>query len=126
MELTYKVMQSLQELGLQPKKEDFGIIFRYQMLNYIYIEDEDDEKYFSLNIPFIFEVDEDNEHDVLKAADMVNKELKVVKIVLKDGHVWISFEAKMPDLDEMEEFVGSAVAGLHCANTKFFEFLKEV
>lgn len=43
MKLVDKVMVELQKLGLLPQKEEFGIAFKYQMVNYIYLDNDDEE-----------------------------------------------------------------------------------
>ena len=70
------VMEVLQKQGFLPQREDFGIMFKYQMINFLYLFDENDETYFSMYVPYIFEVDDENIDDVLKAINIINKKVK--------------------------------------------------
>ena len=63
MKMIDKVMEVLQKQGLLPQREEFGIIFKYQMANFLYLFEENDENYFSMYMPYIFEVDEENIDD---------------------------------------------------------------
>ncbi len=64
MKMTDKVLAELQKQGFLPQREDFGIVFKYQMVNYLYFENKDDDEYFNLYIPYIFDVDKENMADV--------------------------------------------------------------
>lgn len=122
-----RVMEELLNLGLQPKRTDFGIMFNYQMATYIYLEDKGDEDYFALYIPHIFDVDSENRADVFVAANAVNHDFKVVKITVNDdGNVWACFEESLPkDADIGEDLVHLAVVMLSQARQRFYDKLKE-
>lgn len=125
MKLIDKVMKELQEQGFLPKREEFGIAFKYQMTYYICLEDEEDEDYFSLYAPYIFEVDSENMSDVFVAINAVNNAMKVIKLVVNDDHVWACFEEKLPKDANLEEIVPYAVVTLSRARQQFYEQLKK-
>ena len=126
MKMIDTVMEVLQKQGLLPQREEFGIIFKYQMANFLYLFEENDENYFSMYMPYIFEVDEENIDDVLKAINIVNNEMKVLKLVVNDDNVWCCFEEKLTKNTDLEEIVSYAVISLFQAQIKFFESLKKV
>ncbi|MBR5778174.1 MAG: hypothetical protein IKY22_06940 [Bacteroidales bacterium] len=126
MKMIDKVMEVLQKQGLLPQREEFGIIFKYQMLNFLYLFEENDENYFSMYMPYIFEVDDENIDDVLKAINIVNNEMKVLKLVVNDDNVWCCFEEKLTENTDLEEIVSYAVVSLFQAKINFFKRLKEV
>lgn len=120
------VMEVLQKQGFLPQREDFGIMFKYQMTNFLYLFDENDETYFSMYVPYIFEVDDENIDDVLKAINIINNEMKVLKLVVNANNVWCCFEEKLTENTDIEEIVSFAVVSLSQSQIKFFERLKEV
>ena len=126
MKMIDKVMEVLQKQGLLPQREEFGIIFKYQMLNFLYLFEENDENYFSMYMPYIFEVDEENIDDVLKVINIVNNEMKVLKLVVNDDNVWCCFEEKLTENTDLEDIVSYAVVSLFQAKINFFKRLKEV
>ena len=74
MKTTEMVMKFLKEQGFCPVvDEDNGnIIFKYQMSTFIFFNNDEDEEFFQLAFPGIYDVDEDNRELVLEAADKVN------------------------------------------------------
>lgn len=120
------VMEVLQKQGFLPQREDFGIMFKYQITNFLYLFDENDETYFSMYVPCIFEVDDENIDDVLKAINIINNEMKVLKLVVNANNVWCCFEEKLTENTDIEEIVSFAVVSLFQSQIKFFERLKEI
>lgn len=126
MRMIDNVMEVLQKQGFLPQREDFGIMFKYQITNFLYLFDENDETYFSMYVPYIFEVDDENIDDVLKAINIINNEMKVLKLVVNANNVWCCFEEKLTENTDIEEIVSFAVVSLSQSQIKFFERLKEV
>lgn len=126
MKMIDNVMEVLQKQGFLPQREDFGIMFKYQITNFLYLFDENDETYFSMYVPCIFEVDDENIDDVLKAINIINNEMKVLKLVVNANNVWCCFEEKLTENTDIEEIVSFAVVSLTQSQIKFFERLKEV
>ena len=77
MKTVEKVFEALKNEGLVPVMENFGISFKFQMTNYVYMEDENDESFFNLLIPNIYDVSEENEQEVLRAINNVNNSMKL-------------------------------------------------
>lgn len=124
MKTIEKVFEALKSEGLVPTMEEFGIAFRFQMTNYIYMQDENDEEFFNMLIPNIFEVNEENEYDVLRAVNTVNNSMKVVKLVISGDSVWICFENELDAEHHLEGIIPFAVATLYQARQRFYEALK--
>ena len=57
MEMIDKIMAALKSEGFQPKMDDVSVTFKYQMIDYLHIKDEDNQ-YLNLYIPSIFQVDD--------------------------------------------------------------------
>lgn len=105
MKTSEMVFEYLKQQGLVPKfDDDNDIIFKYQMLTFIFFNDEEDQQFFRLAIPGIFKVTEENRIAVLEAINEVNKTMKVVKLLIPNDDVWASTEIMMdstPVLDDL-------------------------
>lgn len=119
MKMNEKVLLELKKLGLMPEEHETNIIFKYQMLSYLYLNDEEDENYYAMYIPCIQEVTEENEYEILKAMNECNNSMKSVKLVINDGQVWIGFELRLPPDADLNELVEHTVRGLYAASVKF-------
>lgn len=120
-----KTKEELTRQGLVYETEEYGLTFKYQMVTYLYLYDKSDDEFFSLYVPYIFDVDEQNELAVLKAMNAINNSIKVIKLVINDGSVWVCFEDELPRDAVIEDILPYAVAGLFKARTQFYEMLKE-
>ena len=125
----------LAEEGFRPHETEFGIAFKYEGFNFLYFKDEDDEQYFRLMMPAIFEVTEDNEDMILKAMNEVNSNIKVVKLYTmdmededgkKDVNVWVAFEILADTTPELGDIVPRAIALLQGARIAFLAKLEEI
>lgn len=126
MNLKEMMMQYLREEGFCPKEEDFGLAFKCEGLNFMFIHDEDDEQYFRLMMPGIFDVTEENLPAVLLAMNKVNSELKVVKLYTPvPDSVWVGFEAIVDSTPVLGDFVPRGIGMLRAARRKFYEAIQE-
>lgn len=123
MKLVDKVMVELQKLGLLPQKEEFGIVFKYQMVNYIYL-DNDDEEYIKIYIPSMMNVDDDDLGMVLTILNLLNNKMKVIKFVVEDGTVWSCYEMRVHDGVSLGDMIEHAVDGLYMSYLQFNDLLK--
>jgi hypothetical protein len=119
MKMNEKVLLELKKLGLMPEEHEGNILFRYQMLSYLYLKDDDDENYYALYMPCVQEVTEENECEVLKVMNECNNSMKSVKLVNNDGQVWIGYELRLPPDADLSELVEYTVRGLYGAKMKF-------
>lgn len=119
MKMNEKVLLELKKLGLMPEEHEGNLLFRYQMLSYLYLNDEDDENYYAMYMPYVQEITEDNEYEVLKVMNECNNSMKSVKLVNNDGNVWIGYELRLPPDADLSELVEHTVRGLYGAKMKF-------
>ena len=59
------VFDYLKDQGLCPQLKEEVIVFKYQMCTFIYFVDDDDEKFFRLALPGIYDVTEWRRHSSL-------------------------------------------------------------
>ena len=135
MDLKKLMINFLAEEGFRPHETDFGIAFKYEGFNFLYLKDDDDEQYFRLMMPAIFEVTEDNEEMVLKAMNDVNSNIKVVKLYTMDMEdenqktettVWVAFEILADTTPELGDIVPRAISLLLGARIAFLAKLEEI
>ena len=125
MKLVDKVMVELQKLGLLPQKEEFGIVFKYQMVNYIYL-DNDDEEYIKIYIPNVMDVEDEHLVLILAMLNTVNNRMKVVKLVVNEDQIWCCFEAKVYQDDNLADMIETAVEALYVSYQQFNDLTKEM
>lgn len=110
--------------GLQPQERDFGYYFRYQMRNFFIEYDQEDEQYLRVIMPGIYEVDENNLVDVLTAANVVDRDRKVVKCFVLDEDVHVATELLIDATPNLGDIVPRALGMLLGAQECFNKALK--
>ena len=126
MNLNELMLNYLREEGFCPKEEEFGIAFKCEGLNFVFFYDEDDDQYFRLMMPAIFDVTEENFPEVLLAMNKVNSDMKVVKAYTPvPDAVWIGFEVLVDSTPVLEDFVPRGINMLRTAQRKFYEAIQE-
>lgn len=126
MNLKELMLNYLREEGFCPKEEEYGLAFKCEGLNFIFFYDEDDNEYFRLMMPGIFDVTEENLLAVLVALNKVNSEMKVVKAYTPvSDAVWIGFEVLVDSTPVLADFVPRGINMLRAAQRKFYEAIQQ-
>ena len=135
MDLNKLMIDYLAEEGYRPHETPFGIAFKNEGINYLFFKDEDDEQYFRLMMPAIFEVTEDNEDSILRAMNDVNSNIKVVKLYTmemedpdgkKETSVWVAFEILADSTPELADIVPRAISLLQGGRIAFLSKLEDI
>jgi len=135
MDLQKLMINYLSEEGFRPHETEFGIAFKVEGFNFLYLKDDDDEQYFRLMMPAFFTVTEDNEETVLKVMNLVNNNIKVVKVYTMDmddedgkteTSVWAGFEILADSTPEVADIVPRALDLLKAARNVFLGKLEEM
>ena len=135
MDLNKLMMDYLAEEGFRPHETPFGIAFKNEGINYLYFKDPEDEQYFRLMMPAIFQVTEDNEDTIMRAMNDVNSSIKVVKLYTmemedeegkKETSVWVAFEILADTTPELGDIVPRAINLLQGARIAFLANLEEI
>lgn len=126
MKTTEMVMDFLRTQGFCPTvDEDNGnIIFKYQMCTFIFFNNDEDEEFFQLAFPAIFDVTEENRELVLEAANKVNRTVKVAKVFVPNSDVWILFEVILDHSPEVGSIIERGLGILQHARQAFYEALQ--
>lgn len=125
MSTTERVLDYLRTQGFCPEiEEDTGnVAFKYQMVTYLYINNDDDKDFFQLTIPFIYEATEDNRDVTLEAINKTNSHYKVAKVSLLDNNVWVFFESLLDNTPEIGDIFPRALNILYGARQDFYKNL---
>ena len=103
------MMEYLQKEGFVPTRESFGIAFRYQMKNYLFLDNDDDPSFFQLVMPGICDVNDDNRTRVHLAMDAMNASVKVAKAAIINDSVWLFAELLIDSTPELGDIVPRAL-----------------
>lgn len=112
--------------GLQPKEEQFGFYFKYQMLSFLIHWDENDARFLQILLPSIFSVDENNREDVLETINKINIERKVVKCLLINDSVSIVAEQLLDTTPNYQDIIPRTLGMLRQARDGFYENLSNL
>jgi hypothetical protein len=91
------------------------------MKTYIFFNNDEDEDFFQLALPGIFDVTEDNRELVLEACNKTNFTLKVAKCCIPHDDVWVLFEILLDSSPEVKDIIPRALAILQGAQQQFYE-----
>ena len=82
---------------------DGDIHFKYEGLHIYFTVDQNDQSFFRLIMPGIYQV-ENNRVRVLEAACKVTRDLKVLKAFLVEDHLWLTIEMFLDTSPEVKDF----------------------
>lgn len=123
MKTSEKVLGFLRQQGFCPNvdSDNGNIIFKYQMRNFIYVNNDEDEDFFQLVLPGIYDVTEDNREMVLEAINKTNCSVKVSKCNIFGDNVWVFFEILLDTSPEVEDIIPRALQILQGAQNQFYQ-----
>jgi hypothetical protein len=124
MKTTERVLEFLKTQGFCPEVDEHGgIIFKYQMATFLFINNDEDEEFFQLAMPHIYQVTDDNRDIVLEAANKTNTSMKVAKISVLDDSVWAFFEILLDQSPDVKHIIPRALNILMGARQTLYENL---
>ena len=126
MKTSENVFNYLKSQGLMPQYDDRGNIeFKYQMRNFLFFVNDNDEQFFQLTMPSIFEVTDDNRMAALEAMNQINDTTKVIKLtVTKSGYVWESTEIMLDSTPELDDIFPRLLNILLNTQQKFYDLME--
>jgi len=122
MKTSELVLDFLRKQGFCPEvdSDNGNITFKYQMANFLYINNDEDEEFFQLIMPAIFEVTEDNRELVFEAENKVNVGMKVVKACTIHDGVWLFFEILLDHTPDVADIIPRALSILQGGRQRFY------
>lgn len=126
MNIFDQVYDFLKEQGLMPNKieDNRYIVFKYQTYTFVYMSPEDDEYYFKMCLPGIFDVTEDNRDAVLEIANDLNTQYKLVKVCVEEDRVDINVEFFLDSDPVFEDFIPRVLGAMLGAFADFHKALQ--
>lgn len=121
-----RIFDWLKAQGLCPNMDDGPIAFKYQMKNFVFFFDEDDKNFLQLCLPGIFDWNDENLFEVMKAMDAVNIGRKVVKAGIIGDSVWLFFEVLLDESPEFDDIIPRGMQMLLGSQDTFYEKLEEM
>ena len=126
MNLKELTQEYLRKEGFCPEETEFGLYFKCEGKNFLLIYDDDDEQYFRLMMPCIFEMTDENEDEVYRAMNEVNSSVKVIKAyIMRENEVWLGFEVLVDSTPVVGDFIPRAISMLNGGARRFFADLQE-
>lgn len=126
MNLKELMLQYLKEEGFCPKEDEISIDFKCEGRNFAFFYDEEDDQYFRLMMPNIYEVTDENRDAVLNALNETNNAIKVVKAYTPiPKAVWIGFEVLVDSTPVLADIVPRGLNMLRAAQNKFYEVIEQ-
>lgn len=123
MKTSEAVLEFLREQGFRPEvdSDNGNIHFRYEMRSFIFVNNDEDETFFQLVMPGIFDVTEENREMALEAANTVNRGIKVAKAVLFDDSAAVFYEIILDENPEVGSVLVRGLGILNAARSSFYE-----
>lgn len=122
MKTSEMVFNYLKQQGLTPEFDDRNNIwFKYQMLNFLYFNNDEDKQFINLTMPRIYDVTDDNRMAVFEAMNEVNETTKVVKLTIAGDSVWCATEIMMDSTPELDDLLPRLIKILMNSREKFYK-----
>jgi hypothetical protein len=99
---------------------DGDIHFKYEGINLYFTVDNNDQRYFRLIMPNIYQL-EGNRTKVLEAINTVARDLKVIKAFLIEDRLWLAVELFIDSTPELEDFFPRCLGLLKAGREKIAE-----
>ena len=127
MNLKEMMLEYLRQEGFCPQENPFGLTFKCEEMKFLFFYDQEDDQYFRLMMPDIFEVTDENRDIVLEALNETNTMVKVVKAYVPSefNSVWIGFEVLIDRTPELNDIVPRSICMLITACEAFYEALRK-
>ncbi len=125
MATTQLVVDFLRQQGFCPEiDENQNVFFKYQMTNFIFLNNDSDEEFFQLVMPGIYDVTEENREVVLEVCNKVTLGIKVCKAVVQGENVNLYFEIFLDSTPNVADIIPRALRALEASRREFYESIK--
>lgn len=125
------VVDYLRTEGYVPQIDPDGyVVFKCEGVTFLFFDNENDEEFFQLAIPAIYEVTDDNREMVLEACNTITRELKVVKCIVvnsSDGDsssVWLFCEVFLDRDPKIDDIMNRCMPILQHSRRAFYEIIQ--
>ena len=122
-----KIVELLRNLGfcahdLDGDGTDF--FFKFRQVNYLLMNNNDDENFIRIAIPQVFSVSKENKAMAYHVIERLGYVLKYVKAGISEDDVWLYYEHYVDDdAEPSEELIEHIIRSLHAGYTWFKDAL---
>jgi hypothetical protein len=88
---------------------DYAYMTQYEGMTLLYLFDDDDEEFFRMAAPKIFDVTEENRELLLDIVNEINIKLKYSKTTVLDDAVWVSYEQLLSDDEHIDAVIEHSI-----------------
>ena len=118
------ILEQLKIMGFEPILVDDELYkFAYKDMTLLLRNDNDNERFLSISIPFFYEFTGENKMTCYETINTVNLLVRYVKLTIHDEHVSAVFEHRLSDNEDLEELLESMI---HALSTSLSVFLKKM
>ncbi len=121
-------VEGLRDAGYVPSvDEDGDVQFEREELAYFISVHPDDPQFFGLMLPYIWEIESDQERlYALFACNVANASTKVAKVQVVGDNVWVSAELFVPKPTEFRSVLSRLFSAMDSAMMKFVDTMAEL
>lgn len=122
-----KILNTLKTLGFNLEQvENFGYLFKYEGINYVWMTETDDDKFLSIVIPGILEKPDGESISFYKLVDGLNSSLKYVKACVVSDSIWLVYEHELFEDEDVERLISRMIVHLDAAIRIFHNRMEEL
>lgn len=111
-----KILETLNNLGFSlTEVGTLDYAFKYEGINFLYMYNEDDEKFLNLSIPGIYDLDKEDIIKYYTLCEKINSTLKYVKAYTFNDNLWLFYERELFENDDLEELLSRMIHELTIA-----------
>ena len=111
-----KILETLKTMGFMVEKEDDqAYCFEYEGHWFLFVYNENDEKFLNIALPAVMEKDGMDEREFFKFLDKVNSTVKYVKAYDYYGKAWLCYERELLGDEDLETLLESIIYHLEAS-----------
>lgn len=117
------ILDQLKVMGFEPiELGNVGYVFQYEDLNYLYMPDDDDERFLRIVIPHLFEVTDENREAVLEIMHEIGLMLKYAKVcIMYENAAWAIYEHRLNSTENLPELLEHIIRVLEATAHVFYK-----
>lgn len=101
-----EILEAFSNLGFKlEEREENEYSFEYEDIRMLYIYNDNDEDYISVSVPGILSYEDCEMSQMYELMNKINLTLKYVKAYAVNGIMWLSYEHKLMDSDNLIDVI---------------------
>lgn len=122
-----KILETLVALGFKTENIDnTGYGFDYEGKHFLFLPDENDDDFFSICLPGIYDYKEDKIGEHCAITEKLNSSLKYVKAYTIGDSIWLFYERELMGGDDLENIIQHMIVQLDAGLRFAFNAIKEI